>query len=342
MKNKSLSKNLFFSRTHDFLEMYLPAQAGKSLKTVKAYKDALSVFRKYVHEENGYSIMDFRYEDCTYEFILYFSKYLTEKKDYAPSSVNQRLAAIKSYLRYAADCDICIQQIYFNVMNVPFITVPKLNRPIIENDALKDMLEAPGNNKFGIRDRMMLVLLFDAAIRLDELLSLKLSSLNLQAETPYIRVLGKGNKERIVSIRKATSGHVKRYIQMFHKNETDLSQYFFYTVIHDKRNKMSERNAERIVKKYADIIREKHPNLPDNVYPHMFRRTRATGLYRDGVDIELISRILGHASTQTTRIYTIPSLEMLKEAMEKGVEADDHEALWKGHEDELAALCGLR
>ncbi|MFV0466643.1 MAG: hypothetical protein ACK5ML_11280 [Lachnospiraceae bacterium] len=51
---------------------------------------------------------------------------------------------------------------------------------------------------------------------------------------------------------------------------------------------------------------------------------------------------LGHASTQTTRIYAIPSLEMLKEAMEKGIEADDCEALWKGHEDELAALCGLR
>ncbi len=342
MKSKSLSKNLFFSRTHDFLETYLPEQAGKSLKTVKAYKDALSVFRKYVYEEKGISIMDFNYEDCIYEFVLYFSKYLTEKRNYAPSSVNQRLAAIKSYLRYAADCDIGIQQIYFNVMNVPFLSVPKLYRPVIGNDALKDLLEAPGNNKFGIRDRMILVLLFDTAIRLDELLSLKLSSLNLQAETPYIRVLGKGNKERIVSLRKTTIGHVKRYLQVFHNNETDLSQYLFYTVIHEKRNKMSERNAERIVKKYADIIREHHPDLPDNVYPHMFRRTRATGLYQDGVDIELISRILGHASTQTTRIYATPSLEMLKEAMEKGFEADGSEALWKGHEDSLAALCGLR
>ena len=74
-----------------------------------------------------------------------------------------------------------------------------------------------------------------------------------------------------------------------------------------------------------------------------FRRTRATGLYRDGVDLELISRILGHISIVTTRIYAIPSVEMLREAMEKGSASGiDEKPLWEGHEDELIKLCGLR
>jgi hypothetical protein len=82
---------------------------------------------------------------------------------------------------------------------------------------------------------------------------------------------------------------------------------------------MSERNIERIVKKYADLTREKHPDLPDPVYPHMFRRTRGTGLYRDGVAIEAIAVAMGHASIQTTKDhYAFPSLEQKKDVMNKG------------------------
>ena len=75
----------------------------------------------------------------------------------------------------------------------------------------------------------------------------------------------------------------------------------------------------------------------------MLRRTRATNLYQSNVELELVSRILGHASTQTTRIYAKPSLEMLKEAMDKSnPELNTEEPLWPDDEDELAKLCGLR
>lgn len=69
-------------------------------------------------------------------------------------------------------------------------------------------------------------------------------------------------------------------------------------------------------KTYAEMIRPEYPNLPQKLYPHMLRRTRACGLYQSGVELELVSRILGHTSTQTTRIYASPSIEMLKAAME--------------------------
>ena len=75
----------------------------------------------------------------------------------------------------------------------------------------------------------------------------------------------------------------------------------------------------------------------------MFRRTRATNLYQSNVELELVSRILGHASTQTTRIYAKPSLEMLKEAMDKAnPELNAEKPLWPDDEDELAKICGLR
>ena len=75
----------------------------------------------------------------------------------------------------------------------------------------------------------------------------------------------------------------------------------------------------------------------------MFRRTRSTNLYQDGVELELISRILGHSSTETTRIYAVPSImEMMRKAMESGALAVNEEQQWPDNDDEIARLCGLR
>ena len=75
----------------------------------------------------------------------------------------------------------------------------------------------------------------------------------------------------------------------------------------------------------------------------LWRRTRATNLYQSGVDIELVSRILGHSSTQVTRIYASPSMEMIKNAMNAATGSiPEEEPLWSENEDEIARLCGLR
>ena len=104
---------------------------------------------------------------------------------------------------------------------------------------------------------------------------------------------------------------------------------------------MSERNLERIVKKYGDMAREKVADIPENIYPHMFRRSRASGLYRDGVPLEMIAAILGHANTEVTKIYAIPSPEQLREALEKGWDQDAAEKKWEGHVDEMRRMFGL-
>lgn len=85
-------------------------------------------------------------------------------------------------------------------------------------------------------------------------------------------------------------------------------------MIKGSQHRISSGNIERIINKYADSIRSEFPNLPDKVYPHMFRRTRATNLYQSGVALELVSRILGHSSTETTKIYATPSIEMLRKS----------------------------
>ena len=105
---------------------------------------------------------------------------------------------------------------------------------------------------------------------------------------------------------------------------------------------MSTGNVERILNKYAEMIRPEHPDLPQKLYPHMLRRTRACGPYQSGVELELVSRILGHTSTQTTRIYADPSIEMLKTAMENSSVDMSEAAEWMDDEEELARICGVR
>ena len=114
------------------------------------------------------------------------------------------------------------------------------------------------------------------------------------------------------------------------------------TVIKGNLSAMSTGNVERILNKYAEKIRPDHPGLPQKLYPHMLRRTRACGLYQNGVELELVSRILGHTFTQTTRIYASPSIEMLKKAMENNSVDVSETAEWLDDEEELARICGIR
>ena len=333
--------------TLDFLNVYIP-QDSPSSKTVKTYRDGLTVFRRYVCEEKHLSIRRFRFDECTFGFVLDYRNWLLDDRKQARSTVNNRLAAIKSYVRYASARDVTLQQVFLSISEVPFLRIEKKILPIIEDtETLKAFLDSPPNTRTGCRDTMILSVLFDTMIRADELIRISIGDLCMNAGIPYILIHGKGNKERTVSLSEKVIPLIKEYMKEFHRSSADIPDFpFIYTVSHGEVHRMSERNVERIVKKYADITRQKYPSLPDPVYPHMLRRTRGTGLYRDGVPIEAIAVAMGHANVQTTRDhYAFPSLEQKRAAMEKGtgvISIGNEEPEWTDDEDELARLCGLR
>jgi len=102
---------------------------------------------------------------------------------------------------------------------------------------------------------MILSLLFDTAIRADELIHLDIRDINIKSEVPFVFIHGKGNKERAVPITKEAIRLVEAYMTEYHNKRKDYDHPFVYTVIHGESHRMSERNLERIVKKYADIVR---------------------------------------------------------------------------------------
>ena len=178
-KKSVLKEELFFSMTWDYLNVFLPVQHQDSPKTAKSYEDGLTIFRRYVTDIRSIPMECFRFQDLTYDFVLDYRIYLVEK-GYKASTVNHRLAVISAYMKYAATRRTALYQIYLNISEVPYVTVPSRIREIIEEkDTIKDFLSAPGTSSKGIRDQVILVLLYDTAIRANELIDLDLSDVNI-------------------------------------------------------------------------------------------------------------------------------------------------------------------
>lgn len=214
MKNRTLNCQLFFSKTNDFLGYYLPCQAARSIHTIETYRDGLTVFRRYITNVRKISIKKFLFTDCTSELMLDYLGYLNRQGCEA-STCNNRLAALRAYLWYASDMDISLQSIALSASHVPFLKEPKKEKQIIQDEDMKALLAAPPDTQKGNRDRMIMILLYDTAIRIAELLELKISSLKLTS-VPSIHIHGKGDKERSVSLTDATVSHLKKYLRQFH------------------------------------------------------------------------------------------------------------------------------
>lgn len=341
MKQKIID-HLFFCRTHDYLHIYIPQQQNGTANTLATYKAGLRSFRTYVNDIAKISTNKFRFQDCSYDFLLDYRNFLHDSRHLAERTANNRLAVIKSYMNYASARDVSLQQYAFAISQVPFYTEPKIHQPVIEDvSALAALLAMPPNTKKGLRDKVIMSVLYDGATRLEELLSLKIGDLNLNNDDIRIRIHGKGNKERTIILDTKTTALVRQYLMEFHP-ELEANTPFIYTIIDGVQKRMSKRNVQKLMKKYADKARMNH-ELPKSVSPHTLRRTRGTMLYRDGVPLEAISIMLGHSNTKTTRDhYSSPSFEQMRAIANKKNEAiPDEPQLWPDDEEEMAKILGF-
>ena len=292
----STSRPLFFSRTYDFLVRYMPEQCGRSPETVDSYRDALTVFRRYIHEELGMSVATMLFEDCTKELLLGFVASM-RARGCSAGTCNQRISAINSYLGYCADEDVALQPIALAASHVPRQKGPEAARDPMTEEAVVSILAAPdASTPMGARDLAILVVLYETAMRVSELVGLDVGSVSGPPDA-HARVWGKGNRERMVGMSDRCWEHVEAHIARAHGDEPDPAAPLFYT-------------------KYAGDARETCQDVPDSVFPHLFRGTRATELYRSGVALEILARLMGHAKIEPTKVYARPSAEMLHDVVQ--------------------------
>lgn len=305
----------------NFLLVYLPVQRNVSEHTVDTYRTALNQLLKSIAESKNLPVTAVTFDMINRGTVTMYLDSLTEKKGFSSSTRNNRLAAIRAFVNYAAAC----KPEYISLSGeLDAIKIQKSDRfakvDYMSEKAVEAFLQVPDvKTKKGRRDQMLLILLYDTGARISELLGIRLCDLKLD-KTPTVRLYGKGRKIRTVPLMGHTVEHLKCYMSEFHKECSMLSEeYLFYVERHGRRNPMCDDTVRLFMNQYAAKAREFCPDVPEHVHPHLWRHTRAMHLYQHGMDLTLISQWLGHSQLETTLVYAHADAESKRQAIEKAM-----------------------
>ena len=278
---------------------YLRYERGASAATRGAYKNDLLQFVAFVrgHTENGKASFGSVDSDL---IRLWVASLMDGHK--SPTSVNRKLSALKSYFKYLMKQGL--------VLNNPasLVIAPKFFRPlpqIMKEDELAELLDGScfKDDFIGIRDRLMMELLYETGLRRQELAFLKCSDIDLMAMV--VRVCGKRNKERIVPFSERLKVQIISYLQKRRSVLQCDNTHFFVC-----KNGRSVAGATiyNVVRKYVS-----NRGLRTKCAPHMLRHSFATSLLNNGAELNAVKELLGHSSLSSTSIYTHIDFDKLKE-----------------------------
>lgn len=278
----------------DFLE-FLKYQRNYSDYTILSYGEDLKKYKEYLERE-GLSFKKIEYSD-----LRFYLRYLKEEKKEKNSSICRNLSAIRTFYNYLLTKEV--------IDNNPFVFIngPKKEKRLpryFEYNELEKLFEVPDlKTPLGQRNRLILEMLYATGIRVGELVNIKVKDININEGT--IRILGKGNKERIAHFGEYAREILELYLGDGYKvlNTNNLD----YLLINNVHTKLTERGVRDIL----DTIIKK-TDISKHISPHMLRHTFATHLLNEGCDILSVQKLLGHESISATGIYTHVTTEHLK------------------------------
>ena len=335
-------KLLFFDNCYEFLTTHLRDRLFRSPKTIIAYTDALSLFRKYTSEEKGIAFDNLYMSAITVDFMLDFRVWLVETRNELPQSANHRFGLVRSYIKYCSSQEVTLLAMYLRLSNIPPLRYDRPTEEAMTEESMRVILKQPPNTRKGIRNLTFMVVLYETAARVSELTNLRMENLFLDDALPHIIIRGKGKKTRSIPLTKPTCEHLKHYMGIYHRQDSVNTPLLFYNITKGVVGPLSHDCISTFLHKYADMARIECPEVPENVHSHLFRRSKATHLSDNGIGLPIISRYLGHAEITTTMVYVRPNQQKIQEALE----SVRQQVLPKEDPEEYdkmrARLCGLR
>lgn len=337
MKPTDFSKSLT-----DFLSKYLPGERGMSTNTINSYKITFILLIRFIESHKKISVNRLTLKDITKDCIVDFLEWLQKERKCSNSTRNVRLAAIHSFfnfLQYKVPENINQWQ---QICSIKMKKAKKSTMNYLTVEGVKLLLAQPDlSTKKGIRDLAMLALMYDSAARVQEIIDLTASNVRLMK--PYtIKLVGKGNKARIVPLMDEQVVHLRYYMdknQLF-ENHANMYPLFF----NNRREKLTRAGIYYIFQHYAYEARVKDPTIiPEKISPHSLRHSKAMHLLQAGVNLVYIRDILGHESVQTTEVYARVDSKQKREAIEKAYAEviKKEEPLWTDNNDLLEWLNNL-
>ncbi len=308
----------FWDTAHRYLDHQLKVIRQISSHTIGSYRDCLNSFIDYLERVENISRKKISFHNFRKETIKRYQTWMITEQGLAPKTCNLRLTAIRSFLEYAAQEYLWLMPVYTDACAIAGVKTPNHAIEYFEPDEMTALLAAPsGTSKTDRRNQMMLIFLYDTAARVTEARQVKVSDLHLDAEVPYVTLLGKGRKYRNIPLMEKTVLHLKRYLKDFHGSDPNTDLPLFYSKAHGLLHELSSDTFEKMIKRYAAQCREDGYPMPDRVHCHMIRKTRAMDLYREGVPLPHIQQLLGHENISTTSgFYAFATLDVLAKAIE--------------------------
>jgi integrase/recombinase XerC len=286
----------------DLFFKYLKFEKRYSPHTLLSYQTDLGQFAAYL--AHTYQITD--PAEADHPIIRSWIVSLVQK-DLDPRTVTRKMACLRSYYKFL------MQQGRLTKNPTLRLKPPKSAKKLpafVSQDPFNiflDSFEFPATLE-GIRDKLILELLYGTGIRLAELIGISEADLNLTAKT--IKVTGKGNKERLVPLNDSLLGTLQQYREKkkseFPDNNTEK------LLVTTKALPLYPKLVYRIVKRYINLV-----STSKKASPHVLRHSFATHLLNNGADLNAIKDLLGHASLAATQVYTHNSIEKLKSIFDK-------------------------
>jgi site-specific recombinase XerD len=326
-----------------FLNEYMPSQKTRSEHTIKSYDTALSLFLGFLETEKNIDSTKLRAECFNSQTIEEWLLWLINKRGCSPQTCNVRLASLRVFLSYLGKREVSMLYLSAEASQINRKKTYKTKVHGMSKDAVKALLAAPDlSTATGRRDLTLLVLMYGAALRIDEVLSLKVGQLRLDAKKPYVSVIGKRDKIRTLYLLPKSVAHIKRHLREVYGDAPSPESLVFGS--RDENKQLSQTAISKRLKEYAVIAHETCKDVPLNLHAHQIRHAKASHWLEDGMNIVQISFLLGHEQLSTTMVYLDVTTEQETKALATLEDENEKHTpkKWKINSSSLAAFCGVK
>lgn len=292
---------------HSFFEDYLPCQKGLQPTTIRSYRDALILYLRFAAEDKRCKLTRLQPADLTCDRVLRFLHHLEQQRGNGVATRNQRLAALRSLFEYAAGRIPELLADAQRVAAVPSKRTPPPRTRFLQRDEVEALFEAlPSSGPRALRDRTLLLILYNTGARVQEVAQLQVRHLELGPK-PRVRLHGKGDKWRVCPLWVQTADLL---IELLANRVTNADAPVFVSATG---RALTRFGIYKIVRRHT-TGRDGVSGEP--MSPHHFRHTAAVHLLEAGVEVNVIRAWLGHVSLETTNRYAEITLQMKARALE--------------------------
>lgn len=318
MRKQPKAPPSFAALVQAYFAEYLTQQRALSAQTIAAYRDAFVLFLGFAESRLNKSPAAMAMTDITPELIMTFLDHLERQRHNSVRSRNARLAALRSFMKFAAHRDVSSLQVIERVLGVP---VKRFERPMfgyLSRDEMLAVIGTPDGTWLSQRDHVLFLLLYNTGARVSEITGVKVGDVVLDDGASCVHLHGKGRKQRSVPLWRTTVKVMRAWLRL-------NPQFEATSPLLPSRNgqAMTRTNAALRLALAVQAATGAFPDLAKRrVSPHMVRHTTAMHLLQAGVDISVIALWLGHESPATTHQYIEADLAMKERALARLREPD--------------------